>query len=89
MGDLFMDKTIYPLLICALISVAAPVLADDAHTAQPVKSPKQKMHECMAHERASNSGMSKEDMKKACAAKLQNEENHPSRPESSPDSTHP
>lgn len=84
-----MDKAIYPLLIGALISVAAPILADDAPTAQPVKSPKQKMHECMAHQRASNSGMSKEDMKKACAAKLQNEENHPSRPEPSPDSTHP
>jgi hypothetical protein len=84
-----MSKKIYPLLVGILISVAAPVLADDAPSAQSVKSPKQKMHECMARERANNSGMSKDDMKKACAEKLHSEENHPSRPEPSPDSTRP
>jgi hypothetical protein len=84
-----MSKKIYPLLVGVLISIGAPVLADDAPSAAPVKSPKQKMHECMTQERASNSGMSKEDMKKACAEKLQAEENHPSRPAPSPDSTRP
>jgi hypothetical protein len=84
-----MKLTIYPMLLATSLSFAGIVLADDAPSAPPVKSLKQKMHECMAQQRADNSGLSKEDMKKACAAKLQSEENHPSRPQpSSPDSTH-
>jgi hypothetical protein len=84
-----MGKQIYPILIGVLISLSAPALADDTPSAQPVKSPKQKMHDCMAKERVSNSGMSTEDLKKVCADKLQSEQNHPSRPESSSDSTRP
>jgi hypothetical protein len=84
-----MSKKIYLLLVGIFISIAAPVLADDAPNAPPVKSPQQKMHECMTKERASNSGMSKEDLKKVCAKRLQSEENHPSRPAPSPDSTRP
>jgi hypothetical protein len=82
-----MNYKIYPFVVGALVSLGAIACADDAPTAQPVKTPKQKMHECMAQERASNSTMSKEDMKKACAAKLQSDENHPSRPPP-PDSSH-
>jgi hypothetical protein len=84
-----MSKKTYPLMISLLLAVAAPVLADDSPTAQPIKTPKQKMHDCMAKERANNSGMSREDMKKACSEKLQSEENHPSRPQSSPDPARP
>jgi len=83
-----MKPTMYPILLAASLSLAGMVLADDAPSAPPVKSPKQKMHECMAQQRANNSGLSKEDMKKACAAKLQSDDNHPSRPQPSPDSTH-
>jgi pentapeptide MXKDX repeat protein len=83
-----MNRKIHPLVMGALLSVGAAAFADDAPSAQPVKTPKQKMHECMAQERASNSTMSKEDMKKACVAKLQSDENHPSRPPPPPDSVH-
>jgi len=83
-----MKSTICSILLAASLSLAGMALADDAPSAPPVKSPKQKMHECMAQQRANNSGMSKEDMKKVCAAKLQTDENHPSLPQPSPDSTH-
>jgi pentapeptide MXKDX repeat protein len=83
-----MSYKIYPFVVGAFLSLGGVALADDAPSAQPVKTPKQKMHECMAQERASNSAMSKDDMKKACAAKLQSDENHPSRPQPSPDSSH-
>jgi len=83
-----MSYKIYPLVVGAYLSLGAVAFADDAPSAQPVKTPKQKMHECMAQERASNSTMSKEDMKKACVAKLQSDESHPSRPPPPPDSTH-
>jgi hypothetical protein len=72
--------------ICSLIaagllaSLSGAALADDSPTDQPVKTPKQRMQDCMAQQRASNSGLSKQDMHKACAAKLQSEDNHPSRP---------
>jgi hypothetical protein len=82
-----MKLNICPMFMAASLAFAGMALADDAPSAQPIKTPKQKMHECMAQERASNSALSKEDMKKACAAKLQSDENHPSRPQSS-DSTH-
>lgn len=83
-----MNYKIYPLLLGAFLSLGGVASADDAPNAQPVKTPKQKMNECMAQERASKSAMTKDDMKKACAAKLQSEENHPSHPQPSPDSTH-
>jgi hypothetical protein len=82
-----MKLNICPMFMAASLAFAGMALADDAPSAQPIKTPKQKMHECMAQERASNSALSKEDMKKACAAKLQSDENHPSRPQAS-DSTH-
>jgi hypothetical protein len=78
----------YAASIVACLSLSGLALADDSPNAQPVKSPKQKMHECMVQERANNSAMSKEDMKKACAAKLQSDDNHPSRPQPSPDTSH-
>jgi pentapeptide MXKDX repeat protein len=83
-----MKNQMYPFVVAALFSLGNLAFADDAPSAQPVKSPKQKMHECMAQERANNSAMSKDDVKKACAAKLQSDENHPSRPQPSPDSAH-
>jgi hypothetical protein len=82
-----MTYKIYPIMVGAFL-LGSAVWADDSPSAQPVKSPKQKMHECMAQQRANNSAMSSEDLKKVCAAKLQSDENHPSRPPS-PDPTHP
>ena len=83
-----MSYKIYPFVVGAYLALGAVAFADDAPSAQPVKTPKQKMHECMAQERENNSTMSKEDMKKACVAKLQSDESHPSRPPPPPDSTH-
>jgi hypothetical protein len=82
-----MNFKMYPLFLATSLSLAGMALADDAPSAPPIKSPKQKMHECMAQERANNSALSKEEMKKACAAKLQSDENHPSRPQPAPAST--
>jgi hypothetical protein len=79
---------LHPLLACVALSFAGATLADDAPSAQPIKSPKQKMQECMAQEHANNSAMSQQALKKACAAKLQSDENHPSRPQPSADSGH-
>jgi hypothetical protein len=78
-------RYISPLLIGTFLSFGGAVLADDAPSAQPVKTAKQKMQECMAQERANNHAMSEHDLKKACAAKVQSDENHPSRPQPSPD----
>jgi hypothetical protein len=83
-----MKLALYPVLVATLFSFAGMTLADDAPSAPPVKSHKQKMHDCMIQERANNSGMSEDDMKKACAAKLQSDANHPSRPQPSPDLPH-
>ena len=79
--------TIYPALIAALFSFAVISHADDSPSAPPVKSPKQKMHDCIVKERADNSSMSKEDVKKACEVKIQSDNNHPSRPQPSPNPT--
>jgi hypothetical protein len=86
-----MKSNIHSILLATSVSfltLAGLALADDAPSGQPVKSPKQKMQECIEQQRASNTGLSTEELKKACAAKLQSDENHPSRPQPSPDSTH-
>jgi hypothetical protein len=58
------------IALSSIFVLSAPLLADDSSSAPPVKTHKQKMHECMDRQRASNSGMSKEDMKKACDQEL-------------------
>jgi hypothetical protein len=77
----------YAAFAATFLSFAGMAFGDDTPSAQPVKSPQQKMHECIAQQRANNGGMSKEDMKKACVAKLQSDENHPSHPQPAPDPT--
>jgi hypothetical protein len=83
-----MHRKMYLILAGTMLSMASMAFADDAPSAQPVKTPKQKMHDCMVQESANSSTMSKEDLKKACAAKLQSEENHPSRPKPLTDAQH-
>jgi hypothetical protein len=71
-------------MLCALIvtlgaaSMGARALADDTNSDRQVKTHKQMMQDCMAKERSANSGASEDDMKKACRAKIQSYENHPS-----------
>jgi hypothetical protein len=74
-----MQKATFLLMVA--IAAAAPVaFADDAPSDNPVKSPKQKMHECVHKQQSDNPGMDLKSARKACAAILQHNENHPSKP---------
>jgi pentapeptide MXKDX repeat protein len=53
------------LLLAGIAAVAVGVHADEA-APKPVASKRQMMKECMAKQKASNAGMSKEQMKKNC-----------------------
>jgi hypothetical protein len=53
------------LLLAGIAAVAVDVHADEA-AAKPVATKHQMMKECMAKQKASNAGMSKEQMKKNC-----------------------
>jgi hypothetical protein len=75
-----MFSTISAMLLAGLVGISAQALADDAPASQPVLTHKQKIQQCMAKQRASNSGMTDNDMRKACETELQSQENHPSKP---------
>ena len=66
----------------ALIAAFTPALADDAPSAQPVKTPKQQMDDCMAQQRAAHNSMTEKAMRKACQKQIQSMQNHPSVPAS-------
>ena len=66
------------LIVLMLASVSIPVLADDTNADRPVQSHKQMMKDCMAQERAANSGASSDAMKRTCRNKIQSYNNHPS-----------
>ena len=53
------------LLLAGIAAVAVDVHADEA-APKPVASKHQMMKECMAKQKASNAGLSKEQMKKNC-----------------------
>ena len=53
------------LLLAGIVAVAVDVHADEA-TSRPVASRHQMMKECMAKQKASDAGLSKEQMKKNC-----------------------
>jgi hypothetical protein len=53
------------LLLAGIAAVAVDVHADEA-APKPVATKHQMMKECMAKQKASNAGMSKEQMKKNC-----------------------
>lgn len=54
------------VMSATLVSVAAPVLADDSSTGAQPKTNQQMMKECMKKQRAANNGMSDKDMRKSC-----------------------
>lgn len=60
------------LLLAGIAAVAVDVHADEA-AAKPVATKHQMMKECMAKQKASNAGMSKEQMKKNCREVTQTE----------------
>ena len=67
------------IILCASLAViGVQALADDTNSDRPVISHKQMMRDCMAKERAANSGASEQDMKKTCRDKIKSYNNHPS-----------
>ena len=59
-------RSLFPaLLLAGIAAVAVDVHADEA-APKPVASKRQMMKECMAKQKASNAGMSKEQMRKNC-----------------------
>jgi len=73
-----MRTLISALVLTTLTGFGVRVMADDANTDRPVESHKQMMKDCMAKERAANSGASTEDMRKTCREKIKSYDNHPS-----------
>ncbi len=60
------ERSLWPaLLLIGVAAVVVDVHADEA-ASQPVASRHQMMKECMAKQKASNAGLSKEQMKKNC-----------------------
>lgn len=68
-----MISHISAMLLVGLLGMSAQALADDSPGAQPLTH-KQKVHVCMAKQRASNSGMPAKELRKACEAELQTQQ---------------
>src|SRR5438552_278289 len=62
-----MNKSLCFGLLSMSLACAVPAVADDAAPTPTVKSPHQKMNECISRQRAANSAMTKADARKACA----------------------
>jgi hypothetical protein len=75
-----MNSSMKIVVLTTLMAAFAPAMADDAPSAKPVKSQKAQMQDCMAKQRAANSGMTDKAMRKACQTQLQSLQNHPSVP---------
>ena len=73
------------MMAASLAGASIPALADDAPSARPVETSKAQMDECMAKQRAANSGQSERAMRKSCRSYLQTLENHPSMPTPAPE----
>ena len=75
-----MNRRIELAAAMLLVTFAGYTLADDAPTDQPVKSHRQKMHECIAQQRAANANLPQAELRKTCQRLLQAQQNHPSMP---------
>jgi hypothetical protein len=67
-----------PLIVLLAAAASLPALGDDTNSDRPVISHRQMMKDCMAKERAANSGASVEDLKKTCREKVKSYNDHPS-----------
>jgi hypothetical protein len=74
------------LLVIAGLPAVAPVHADEA-AARPVATKHQMMKECMAKQKASDAGLSKEQMKKNCRDVTQTEHENAKTDKESADQT--
>ena len=61
-GALPMNK-LQTAFLSSLIGCSYPVLADDSPSSKPVATHTQKMQACMTKQKASNTGLSKDEMK--------------------------
>jgi len=58
------------ILVGATLLGSAPIFADNSMMSSQTAEQKKMMKDCMASEKAKDSKMSKEDMKKACMDKM-------------------
>jgi hypothetical protein len=75
-----MIKSSSVLLLTGLMAFATSAFSDDSPSAQPVKSPEQRMQACMAKQHQKSPSLSADELKKQCAQMLQSQDNHPSVP---------
>ena len=68
------------LVFAVLIAASMPLFADDAPSDNPHKPYKDRMHECMAQQKAANPDVGWKERHKTCEAQLKTENNHLSRP---------
>ena len=61
-----MNRPLYTLALTASLVIAATQVQADDSAPKPVPSKHQLMKDCMAKQKASDGGMTKEDMKKNC-----------------------
>jgi hypothetical protein len=75
-----MIKSSSVLLLTGLMAFATSAFSDDSPSAQPVKSPEQRLQACMAKQHQKSPSLSADELKKQCAQMLQAQDNHPSVP---------
>ena len=75
-----MDRTIYAWIAAGLIGVGMQALADTPSADQQKAEHKQFMKDCMAKAKAAHTGMSDEDMKKACRDQWKSSMGNPDKP---------
>jgi hypothetical protein len=73
-----MKSTLAQLVILGAAIVGSQALADDSPTARPIQTNRELMKQCMADQRAKNSGASAADMKKSCKEQIKTYQEHPS-----------
>jgi len=73
-----MKRTLARLVILGVAFVGSQAMADDAPTARPNQTDRELMKQCLADQRAKNSGASAADLKKICKEQIKTYQEHPS-----------
>jgi hypothetical protein len=66
------------VIVLLVAGVCLPAFGDDTNNDRPVVSHRQMMKDCIAKERAANSGATDDEIKKTCREKIKSYNNHPS-----------
>jgi hypothetical protein len=75
-----MNRTIFALIAAGLVGFGTPAVADNTSADQQKAEQKQFMKDCMEKARAAHTGMSEEDMKKACMDQWKSSMGNPDKP---------